>query len=67
MKTNPTTSEWALEEAQKAADNGDMEKAQEFQEIAASELAEHNPMEIPVGGIGYFIKAERRGEKVIVD
>jgi hypothetical protein len=55
------TSQWALDQASKAEQAGDLTKAEEYQEIAESCITEETPMEIPSGSTGYFVKAENRG------
>jgi hypothetical protein len=58
------TIDWALETASKAEARGDMANAMLYQEIATECIGTECP-EVPVGGTGFFVKAERQGKTII--
>jgi len=60
------TSEWALKQATEAEEASDLFKADKYQKIAELSINEDTPMEIPVGGTGFFVKAERQGAHILM-
>lgn len=64
MEYSKQTMDWALDKVIKAEERGDMVAATRYQEIAM-DCVEPECSEIPSGGTGFFVKAERRGEMII--
>ena len=62
---NIETIDWALKESGKAAKVGDFLKAEKYQNIVDDSLAEKTYTEIPSGGIGFFITAEKKKKEII--
>ena len=69
MLNTQNTREWAMQEALKAEDSGNSVKSCEYMEIAFDCLKEETPFEelteVPSGGTGFFVTAEKRGKRII--
>lgn len=60
------TKDWAINKAKELEDAGDLVGSQKLIDIAMMESVEDPIVELPCGGTGYFVTAEKQGKQLLM-